>query len=53
MVYEWLRKHKKIFFGVQIVYRVLKRDTEFINTITNWGNEPDYVRIVHNGDKNS
>ena len=53
MVYEWLRKHEKIFFFAQIIYRVLKKDFNFINAVINWGNDPDFIRIVHRGRKNT
>lgn len=52
-MYKWLKKHRKLFFIVQIIYRLIKKDKDFINTIIDWENQPDRVKIIHNGKDNA
>ena len=52
-MYEWLKKHKRIFFVVQILYRLVKGDREFFNAIINWNNDPQYISLKHSGNYNS
>lgn len=53
IMYKWLKNHRKLFFIVQIIYRIIKKDKEFVNAIIDWENQPNYLRIMHNGKDNT